>query len=118
VPWSPVSYDRDPATDVLRKRDEIFIGSGADNIEVDADGNLWIGAHPKLLLLNAVRDDPSARAPSQVVRVSRGRDGYRVDEVYLNAGEQISAASVAAVRGKRLLIGQIFGNGILDCVME
>ena len=34
------------------------------------------------------------------------------------AGEQIAAASVAAIRGSRLLIGQIFGNGILDCVME
>ena len=119
TPRSLLLYDRDPRSDVLRKRDEIFVGSGADNLEVDAGGNLWIGAHPKLLLLNSLRDDPAARAPSQVLRVSRDSGGgYRVDEVYMNAGDQIAAASVAAVRGSRLLIGQIFGNGILDCVME
>jgi len=111
-------YDRDPRTDALAKRDEIFLGSGADNIEVDADGGLWVGAHPKLLQLNAVRDDPTALAPSQVLHVSRRGAGYQVDEVYLNRGEQIVGASVAAVRGRRLLIGQIFGNGILDCMME
>lgn len=111
-------YDRDPRTDALTKRDDIFVGSGADNIEVDLDGNLWVGAHPKLLRVNALADDPSALAPSQVLRVSRADTGYRVDEVYLNSGEQIAAASVAAVRGRRLLIGQIFGDGILDCTMD
>jgi arylesterase/paraoxonase len=118
TPRSVLVYDRDPRTDALTKRDEIFLDSGPDNIEVDADGNLWIGAHPKLLKINAVRDDPSAVAPAQALRVSRDGSGYRVDEVYLNAGEQIAAASVAAVHGRRLLIGQIFGNGILDCTME
>jgi arylesterase/paraoxonase len=111
-------YDRDPSSDVLTKRDEIVVNSGPDNIEIDADGSLWIGAHPKLLRLNAIRDDPTARAPSQVLHVSRADSGYRVDEVYLNTGDQISAASVAAVRGRRLLIGQIFGAGILDCEMD
>src|SRR5262249_21365647 len=118
TPRRVLVYDRDPATDILKKRSEIFLGSGPDNIEVDAQGNLWIGAHPKLLRLGPHRDDPSALAPSQVLHVSGdGRGGYRVDEVYLNAGDQIAAASVAAVRGRRLLIGQIFGNGFLDCVL-
>ena len=111
-------YDRDPRTEALTRRDEIFIGSGADNIEVDAEGNLWVGAHPKLLRMAAHQNDPAALAPSQILRVSHDGGGYRVDEVYLNAGDQIAAASVAAVRGKRLLIGQIFGNGILDCTMQ
>jgi hypothetical protein len=53
-----------------------------------------------------------------LTRVSRDGSGYRVDEVYLNAGDQIAAVSVAAVRGRRLLIGQIFGDGILDCTMQ
>jgi len=118
TPRSVLVYDRDPRTDVLTKRDEIFVDSGPDNIEVDADGNLWIGAHPQLLKINALGNDPSAVAPAQVLRVSRNGGGYRVDEVYLNAGDQIAAVSVAAVRGRRLLIGQIFGNGILDCTME
>jgi arylesterase/paraoxonase len=112
-------FERDPETETLSLRDEVFAGSGLDNIEVDADGHLWIGAHPKLLAVTAHRDDASQPAPSQVLRVSPRPDGsYDVDEIYLNAGDEIAAASVAARLGQRLVIGQIFGDGILDCVMD
>jgi hypothetical protein len=54
-----------------------------------------------------------------VLRISRDpEDGYAVSEVYLDAGEQLSASSVAAVRGNRLLIGGIFDARFLDCRME
>lgn len=55
-------------------------------------------------------------APAQVLRVSA--DGRTVDEVYLNDGQPIAAASVAARFANRLFIGQIFGNGFLDCEMQ
>ena len=42
-------YDRDPATQALTLREEVFLGTGPDNIEVDAQGDLWIGAHPQLM---------------------------------------------------------------------
>jgi hypothetical protein len=35
--------------------------------------------------------------------------------IYLNTGEEISAGSVAALLGKRLLIGSITEHEILDC---
>jgi len=108
-------YERDPARESLRLREVVPLPGGPDNIEVAADGSLWIGAHPKLLRVGAHAADPAARSPSQVLRVTP--DG-RVDEVYLDSGEQISAASVAAVRGRRLLIGQIFDDGFLDCRMN
>ena len=41
-----------------------------------------------------------------------------MQEVYLNAGEQLSGASVAAVRDKRLLIGPIADSKFLDCTMR
>jgi arylesterase/paraoxonase len=112
-------YARDPETETLSLREEVFAGSGLDNVEVDADGDLWIGAHPKMLAVAAHRDDPSQPSPSQVLRVSPRPDGgYAVDEIYLSAGDELAAASVAARRGQRLVIGQIFGDGILDCVMD
>ena len=40
-----------------------------------------------------------------------------VDEVYLNEGEEISAASVAARYGERLLIGAIRDTKMLDCTL-
>jgi arylesterase/paraoxonase len=117
VTWrSVLVYDRDPVTDRLTHRRDIPIASGGDNIEVDAQGQLWIGSHPKLLAVPRHEADAANPAPSQVLRVSA--DGERVDEIYLNDGHPIAAASAAARFGNRLLIGQIFGNGFLDCVME
>ncbi len=107
-------YDRDPASESLRLREVIPLGGGPDNIEVAADGTLWIGAHPKLLRIEAHAEDPARLSPSMVLHV---RPGAGVDEAYLNAGEQLSASSVAAVQGNRLLIGQIFDDGFLDCTM-
>ena len=117
VTWrSVLVYDRDPATDALVHRRDVPIGSGGDNIEVDADGALWIGSHPKLLAVPKHAAEAAALSPSQVLRVSA--DARHVDEIYLSDGRPISAASVAARFGNRLLIGQIFGNGFLDCEME
>jgi len=110
-------YDRDPATGALQQRDRVAVGSGLDNIDVDEDGNLWIGAHPNLLAVTALRDDPAALSPSQALRISFAGDEAKIDEIYLNRGDEISAVSVAARSGDRLLLGQIFGDGILDCTM-
>jgi arylesterase/paraoxonase len=118
TPRSLLVYNRDPANDSLTFREEIFLGSAADNIEVDDQGRLWIGTHPKMLRLQSHRADPSVPAPSQVLRVTLDAiGGHAVEEIYLNDGREIAAASVAAVRGNRLLIGQIVGDGFLDCVM-
>jgi arylesterase/paraoxonase len=117
VTWrSVLVYDRDPQTDALTPRGSIDIGSGGDNIEVDDQGQLWIGAHPKLLAVPKHAADPNSPAPAQVLRVSA--DGKTVQEVYLSDGQPIAAASVGARFANRLLIGQIFGKGFLDCEME
>jgi hypothetical protein len=63
VTWrSVLVYDRDPATDVLTPRGSIAIGSGGDNIEVDDEGQLWIGAS-KLLAVPKHAADPANLAP-------------------------------------------------------
>ena len=114
--FSVLVFDRDPRTDALSLRDEIPLGSGGDNIEVDPQGNLWIGSHPKLLTMAKHAADPSVPAPAQVLRIAAGTK--KVDEVYLSAGQPLAAASVGARYGNRLLIGQIFGRGFLDCEMS
>jgi len=86
---------------------------------VDEDGGLWIGSHPKLLRFRAHAADPSKLSPSQVLHISRGPEGgYVVSEVYLGLGDRLSASSVAAVLGRRLLIGGIFDPRFLDCRFE
>jgi arylesterase / paraoxonase len=117
VTWQSVLvYERDPSSGALTLREEIPVGSGPDNIEVDAEGNLWIGSHPKLLAMAGHAADPAKPAPAQVLRIAAGANV--AEEIYLSAGEPLGAASVGARYGNRLLIGQIFGRGFLDCTMQ
>jgi arylesterase / paraoxonase len=112
-------YDRDPATNRLTLREKIKLNTGVDNIEVDPEGGLWIGAHPKLLSFVKHSQDPSQRSPSQILHlIPRPDGGYAVEEIYLNAGEEISGSSVGAVRNNRLLIGAVFDPKFLDCQRE
>ena len=109
-------FDREPATGKLSRRKKIKLDTGLDNIEMDKDGGLWIGAHPQLLRFVDHSKDPSARSPSQILHLTPRSDGsYDIEEVYLNAGDEISGASVAAVQNNRLLIGSVFEAKFLDC---
>ena len=106
----------DAASGALEERGEIEVGSGVDNIEIDAAGDLWIGAHPKLLSFVQHAADASQLSPSQVIRV-RAPDSADpvVEEVFLSLGGDLSGASVGAVYRDRLLIGAALDDHILDC---
>ncbi len=109
-------FARDPATGGIEFREEVDLGTGVDNIEVDSEGGLWIGAHPQLLTTAKHSKDPLTVSPSQVIHLTPQKGGgYDVEEVYLDKGEELSASTVAAVRGNRLLIGAIFDSKFLDC---
>jgi arylesterase/paraoxonase len=111
-------YDWEPVSGKLELRETIDLRTGVDNIELDADGDLWIGAHPQLLATAKHFKDKETISPSQVLHLTpRAGGGYDVEEVYLDTGAEISASTVAAVRGNRLLIGAIFEPKFLDCRM-
>jgi len=109
----------DPESGALDERGEIEIGSGVDNLEIDGEGSLWIGAHPKLLSFVEHAADASRLAPSQVIRVSDpGSDSPRIEEIFLSLGADLSGSSVAAVYRERLLVGAVLDDHILDCRMN
>jgi arylesterase / paraoxonase len=109
------TYARDADTGQLTLRHRIPCGTGVDNIDVDEAGNLWIGAHPKMLRFVAHAEDPSKRSPSQVLHVDVQVDPPEVETVWLSMGEDLSGSSVAAVRGDKMLIGSVFEPHILIC---
>ena len=109
-------YDRDLETGDLGLRHIIELGTGPDNIEIDENGNLWIGCHPKLLTFVKYSKDPKALSPSEVLKVAVQEPGsYAVDEIYLNNGVPLSGSSVAAVYKGTLLIGSVFDTRFLFC---
>jgi len=120
---SIVRYRRDPATGDLVMRERIPVGTGVDNILVDGDGNLWVGAHPPLLRFVAFAKDARQRSPSEVLWLEprprpRGlteRAGERFREVFLDDGSRLSGSSVAAAWGDLLLVGSVFDDKLLVC---
>lgn len=109
-------YERDLVNDTLKAVDYARLGTGVDNIDVQPDGSLLIAAHPQPLALRAHAADPAKLSPSQVIRVVPGAEGGgAAATIYLNLGEEISAASVAAGYQDKMLIGNIFDPKILVC---
>ena len=109
----------DPESGELAKSGAIEIGSGVDNLDVDQDGDLWIGAHPKLLTFVQHAGDATRLAPSQVIWVGDPEGpAPLVEEILLSLGEDLSGSSVGAVQGTRLLVGSVMDEGILDCRMS
>ena len=92
-----------------------MVETGADNLEVDEDGSLWIGAHPRLGQFVLYWLGLKRHAPTQVVKVPfyAGRFGER-EVIYESEGRELSASTVAAVYKDRLLIGSLH-EGVLDC---
>lgn len=112
-------YNRDPENGSLNLQEKIFLGTAVDNIEVDEDGNLWIGAHPKPLNFIDYSQDPTVLSPSQVLRVSIAEENnHTVEEIYLSAGRYLSGSSVAARWMNHLVIGSVFDRRFLVCSID
>ena len=111
-------YQRDLSSNELSLLKKINTQTGVDNIELDENGDLWIGAHPQLLKLASYAKNSQARSPSQVLKIKVSDGSFDVESVYLNNGDPIAGSSVAAVKGNRMLIGSVFDNKILDCTFD
>ena len=111
------TFRRDATTGALAHIHSLAIPMGLDNIDVDSEGALWIGAHPRLLDFVAHAQDPKKLSPSAVVKVKPEGDATTYEVVYVNAGEEISGSSVAVAASGRLIIGAVFDPKFLNCQM-
>jgi len=110
------TFSRQPVSGALEEAGRLDIPSGVDNLRRDANGNLWIGSHPKAFAMAAFRADPSKPAPSEVFRVTlAGGIPQSATPVFTDDGKKIGGSSVAAVDGNRMLIGSPLDDHILDC---
>lgn len=112
-------YNRDVASGRLTLKDEIFLKTGTDNIELDEQGNLWVACHPQLLTFVQHANDTSKLSPSQVFKLTKHAQGkFEAEEVFLSKGDDLSGSSVAAVAGNTMLIGSVLDEGILHCELK
>jgi arylesterase/paraoxonase len=105
------AYQRTASTGDLKLLKTIELGMGPDNIELAANGDLYIAGHPKLITFLRHAANAQVLSPSEVVRVANDK----VERVYLDLGSGISGSSVAAPLDNHLLIGAVFADHLLDC---
>jgi len=97
----------------LNRVDRYPVHTGADNIEIGPQGELWIGAHPDVFAFLDHAGDPGEIAPSEVIRLDP-QAGTVTRELVSLQGE-INASSVAAVSADRLVVGAVFDDHVLVC---
>ena len=108
-----LSYERDPESGGLSFRERFDAGTGVDNLEMDANGIFWMGAHPKMLAFSKNARDPANLSPSQVLTLDPSTGVF--EEPFLSLGDDLSTSSVAAVYGRWMLIGSVFEEHVLLC---
>jgi arylesterase / paraoxonase len=112
------TFRRDMTTGALSHIHTLALAVGPDNLDVDAEGAIWIGAHPRLLDFLAHADDPKKLSPSAVLKVTPAGDETKVEEIYVNMGEELSGSSVAIHHANRLIIGPVFDPKFLNCTLN
>jgi arylesterase / paraoxonase len=94
--------------------EDIPCGMGVDNIDLDKNGDLWIGGHPNLLRFSAYAKGKEKTSPSEIIKISyRGKNDYTINEIYSNGGEAISGSSVAVSFGDLILAGNVMDDTFL-----
>ena len=94
--------------------DTIDTNTGVDNLEFDADGNIWSGSHPNLLAFTAYAAGKKPIAPSEVIKIDyRGKGDYKVETLFLDDGNKVSASSVAAPYNDMILVGNVMDDHFL-----
>ncbi|VAV94921.1 hypothetical protein MNBD_ALPHA06-264 [hydrothermal vent metagenome] len=109
-------FSREQNNGALQLTDSLPLDSGLDNIDVAADGSVWIGSHPRLLDFSAHAADSNKRSPSQVLRLDMGKKS--IEEIYASDGNPLSGVSVAAQIDNRLFLGAVFDPTVLVCTVN
>ncbi|MEE4211317.1 MAG: SMP-30/gluconolactonase/LRE family protein [Parvularcula sp.] len=104
-------FERDPATGVLEPRMKIALEAFPNNLSIDENGILLIGAVPQPFAYKAFTSNLRETSPSQVYRVENDRPAL----LYQDPGQELSAATAAATVAGRTLIGTGGDRKFLMC---
>lgn len=91
--------------------EDIDCNTGVDNIELDQEGNVWIGCHPNLTHFAEYAKGNFKYAPSEIIKITyRGKGDYDLDQVYLSNGEDMSGSTVAIKYGDLIYTGNVMDS--------
>lgn len=93
--------------------EDLEVGTGVDNIELNPSGDLWIGAHPDLLQFASYAAGKKPTAPSEVIQINYDSEKSTVKSIFTDPGTTISGSSVALNWGDYLFIGNVMDSKVL-----
>lgn len=96
------------------------LDTSPDNLSLDENGTYYVGAHPSTFQFLRHAKDAARPSASHALRFRLGADGALsgTETVWLDDGKAFSGSSVAAVRGRFLIVGGVFDRGILVCQLK
>jgi len=107
------------ANGALEFIEDLACGTGVDNIEFAPDGKLWIGCHPSLLAFAAYAKGNAPIAPSEIITIDyKGKGDYSIESIFLDDGNQMSAATVATVYNDLIFVGNVMDDHFLILKQE
>jgi arylesterase / paraoxonase len=97
---------------------EIPLQCAPDNLEWDADGNLWVGAHQDMATLGLYLFGMVEKSPSLAIRLSKPDADAPAKAVWRDDGTRLSSSSVVAAYKRAedrtiVLIGSAFDDRLL-----
>jgi arylesterase/paraoxonase len=108
-------YSRTLVNGKLQYDQSVELGTVPDNLFVDDQDNIWLAALPGIEFL-LYRYEKVDISPSQVLKIVLSKkDEYVVHELYLNAGEELSASTSVGPYKNRMLLGGVYSEHFLDC---
>lgn len=111
-------FDRNNQNNEIKLSDEVFLGTGADNINIDNENRLFIAAHPKIFTLIKKMWFGGENTPSQVIVIepSQNGKGGNIDQVYIDKGSAEFGETSSAVKiDNKLIMGSIYSKGLKVC---
>jgi arylesterase / paraoxonase len=113
------SLAREPFSGNLTEAGSLSLPTAPEKITLDSTGQIWAAGHASLFAWRDFAADAGKRAPSQVLRISLASGlPQQAEQVYGNDGNEIAAASVAALAGRELLIGSSLDGRLLACTQK
>jgi arylesterase/paraoxonase len=109
-------YDRNPETGALSLLRRYPVNTGPDNIEISADGALWIAGHSKVFDFVKHAEDESAIAPSHVIRVNPATG--ETEDMLIDIAGVLNGSSVGAATADTLVVGAVFDDHVLICPLR
>ncbi len=98
----------------LQHIEDIYAGTGVDNIFIDTNQKLWIGCHPNLLAFTAYASGRKEISPSEIITIDYfSKDNYEVKSIFTNKGDTISASTVAIPFEDKIYIGTVMDENLL-----